>query len=150
MTYSARTESLQFGDTVLTHVPSWAHKTDGTCPIRMAVVIDDLGPVLMVALTSTSEIRSEQPEAYYRPRIEGDGCGIGNSLAHLSEVVLEPDGRVIVDKQDLIHTRQGGLKRGQLSSADKFLIAALTHQVNPDLPRARTTADQMADLIHSN
>ena len=129
--YPTQRESLQFGDTVLTYLPAWAHKDDGSAEKRMAVVIDDLGPVLMVALTSTKTIREGLPEADLRPRIEGDGCGIGNSLVHLTEVVLEPDGRLIVDKQDVIWTQAKRLKRGELGSYQKFLIACAAHEAKP-------------------
>ena len=78
-------QRLQFGDTVLITVPSWAHD-DGSAYTRMAVVIGDLGPIVRVALTSTQTIRAQLPEADLRPRIPGDGAGVGNSLAHLSEV----------------------------------------------------------------
>ena len=132
MTYCPQPrESLHFGDTVLTYLPAWAHKDDGSADKRMAVVIDDLGPVLMVALTSTKTIRERLPEANLRPRIKGDGCGKGNSLSHLSEVVLEPDGRLIVDKQDVIWTQAGLLKRGELNSYQKFLIACAAQEAKP-------------------
>ncbi len=124
-------ESLRFGDTVLTHLPEWAHKEDGSADKRMAVVIDDLGPVLMVALTSTKMIRQGYPEADLRPRINGDGFGLGNSLSALSEVVLEADGRLIVDKQNLIRTQAGHMKRGELSAMDKFFIAMAAEAAKP-------------------
>jgi len=132
MTYfPTQRESLRFGDTVLTYLPAWAHKDDGSANKRMAVVIDDLGPVLMVALTSTKTIRQRLPEADLRPRIKGDGCGQGNSLNTLSEVVLEADGRLIIDKQDVIWTQAGGLKRGELNSFQKFLIAVAANEAKP-------------------
>ena len=132
MTYSTNPldESLRFGDTVLINVPSWAHD-DGSAYTRMAVVIGDLGPIVRVALTSTSTIRQGLPEGSLRPRIQGDGPGVGNSLNHLSEVVLEEDGRIMIDKQDIVFTQDGHLKRGHLNGSDKFLIAALAHQEFP-------------------
>ena len=123
-------QRLQFGDTVLITVPSWAHD-DGSAYTRMAVVIGDLGPIVRVALTSTSTIRDRLPEADLRPRIPGDGVGVGNSLAHLSEVVLEKDGRIMIDKADIVWTKDGDLKRGHLAPDHKFLIAALAHQEYP-------------------
>ena len=123
-------QPLQFGDTVLIKVPSWAHE-DGTAYTRMAVVIGDLGPIVRVALTSTATIRQHLPEASLRPRIIGNGAGQGNSLNALSEVVLEEDGRIIVDKKDIVWTRKGDLKRGHLNPDDKFLVAALANSVHP-------------------
>jgi hypothetical protein len=129
--YPQPRENLSFGDTVLTYLPAWAHKDDGSADKRMAVVIDDLGPVLMVALTSTKRLRHRLPGTNLRPRIEGDGCGQGNSLSHLSEVVLEPDGRLIIDKQDVIWTQAGRLKRGELAAMDKFIVACAANEAKP-------------------
>ena len=123
-------QRLQFGDTILIKVPSWAHD-DGSAYTRMAVVIGDLGPIVRVALTSTQTIRDRLPEADLRPRIPGDGPGIGNSLKTLSEIVLEEDGRIMIDKTDIVWTQDGDLKRGQLAPDHKFLIAALAHQEYP-------------------
>ena len=128
-------QPLRLGDTVLIKVPSWAHD-DGTAYTRMAVVIGDLGPIVRVALTSTSTIRQGLPEVSLRkgslrPRIKGDGAGNGNSLNALSEVVLEEDGRIIVDKKDIVRTRKGDLKRGRLHPDDIFLVASLANSVHP-------------------
>ena len=115
-------KELGFGDTVLVDLPAWRHVADGSAGKRMAVVIEDLGRSVRVALTSTSRIAKHLPEALLRPRIEGDGPGVGNSLATTSEVVLEPDGRVLIDKASILPHHHGGLKRGCLSPEDRALI----------------------------
>lgn len=127
MTYATQqVERLSFGDTVLCHVPSWAH-TDGEAAQRMAVVMEDLGTFIKVALTSTTNIRRGREERLLRPRIKGDGVGKGNSLKTTSEVVLEPDGRLLLDRSDVVPKRTNSycsLKRGSLSRVDKEFIKA--------------------------
>ena len=85
----------------------------------MCVVLKDLGTQLKVALTSTITIREGLPEALLRPRIEGNGIGQGNSLKTLSEVVLEPDGLMTVDKLRVIGSTG---KRGELNTSQLLLV----------------------------